>query len=62
MPSKRLTDGDEVMRSSILAFSKEMVHGVLLILPCSSLACMFSCCIKNMVIFVGKMQLSQIKK
>lgn len=48
MPSKRLTDGDEVMRSSILAFSKEMVHGVLLILSCSSLACMFSAALKTL--------------
>lgn len=61
MPSKRLTDGEEVMRSSILAFSEEMVHGLLLILACSSLACMFSCSIKNIFIFVGKMQLSLIK-
>lgn len=54
MPSKRLTDGEEVMRSNILAFSEEMVHGLLLILACSSLARMFSCCIKKHLHFCGK--------
>lgn len=62
MPSERPDDGDEVMKSRILPFSEEAVYGLLLILACSGLACRSSCCIKNVIIFVGKVQLFKIKK